>query len=93
MPGRCGCELAHVPEAVTPQLTVNVIEELAGKLGKIIPLGDCKIAIVAPPGLGQDAPPVVALHVTAVQANPAATGSLSDAPSEGPGPLLVATMV
>jgi hypothetical protein len=79
--------------AVTPQITLNVSEELVGKLGKRMPVGDCKLAIVVLPEAGQDAPPVGKLQLTAVQDKPAAIGSRNAAPSADPGPALVTTMV
>lgn len=79
---------------MTPQLTVKVSVELAGKLTIGMPL-PCKFPIVTLAGGAEAAQvvPVAAVQLTVVQLKPVAMGSRSKLPLAASGPLLLMTMV
>ena len=85
--------LHQKPVADTLQLSVMVTVAPVGKLGILVPAGDCNEATkAAPVSTGQVAPPV-ALQLAVLQVNPVLAGSLTTVPPAGPGPTFVTTIL
>ena len=85
-----GARQAYSPVAVTPQVSVNTRLELAGNDGMARPAWNAARLIGA---AGHTAAPLVTAQVTAVQARPGATGSVTMAPAASDGPVLLTVML
>ena len=84
--------LAMLPEAPAVPVTVKVTEPPEGKVGMMMPV-PCSKATVVLGVVGQTAPPVVVVQLTAVTVRLATAGSVKMALLAAEGPALLTTMV